>query len=180
MGYPIDVIYSKVDYELLDKQPIYALSYCVENALKNRREIKSLQRELSLKRLQKELIERNNVHIAYASASEEHKSLVSAIDLLELQLQKVTYDIKKEITDTYYSVMDAWKAIESAEKRLDGIKAKQYLTEAKIKAGVVPESMAEQVKLEIQQAEYGILNAIFIYNTALIRLSSAAELNINQ
>ena len=76
--------------------------------------------------------------------------------------------------------MDAWKAIESAEKRLDGIKAKQYLTEAKIKAGVVPESMAEQVKLEIQQAEYGILNAIFIYNTALIRLSSAAELNINQ
>jgi len=176
VGCPIDVNYSKVEYELLDKQPVYALSYCIENALKNRREIKSLQRELHLKQFQKELIERNNVYITYTSVSEEHKSLLSSINLLELQFQKTTFDINKEIMDIYYNTMKEWEAIESAEKKLDGIKAKQYLTEAKIKAGVVPESMAEQVMLEIQQAEYEILNAIFKYNTALLKLGNAAEL----
>jgi len=176
IGYPIDVIYSKVEHEPLDKQSIYALSYCIENALRNRREIKSLQRELNLKNFQKEIIERNNVHITYTSASEEHKSLISSINLLELQLQKVTFDIEKEVRDIYYSMMEAWEAIEDAEKKLEAIKAKEYLIEAKIKAGVVPESMREQIRLEIRQAEYEIQRAVFIYNTALIKLNIAAEL----
>lgn len=176
IGYPIDTTYSQIDYELLNKQSIYALSYCIENAIKNRKEVKSLKREIELKQLQKELIERNSVHIRYTSVTEEHKSLTSSLALLDLQLQKLRLDINKEVIDTYYTVMEAWKAIERAEKKLEGIKAKLYLTEAKIKAGVVPASMAEQVKLEVQQAEYEILNAIFRYNTSLIRLDSVAAL----
>ncbi len=176
VGHSIDVTYSVVESEPLNDQSIYALSYCIENALKNRRELKSLQRELNLKKFQKELIERNNVHITYASVREEHKSLVSSINHLELQIQKATYDIEKEVRDTYYSLMEAWEAVENAKKRLEGIKAKGYLIEEKIKAGVVSESMREQVKLEILQAEYEIQNAKFRYNTALLKLYIVAAL----
>ena len=73
-------------------------------------------------------------------------------------------------------MMEAWEAIEDAEKKLEAIKAKEYLIEAKIKAGMVPESMREQIRLEIRQAEYEIQRAVFIYNTALIKLNIAAEL----
>jgi len=170
---PVDVYYSEIEYDLLDKQIIYDLDYYVENTLKNNMQIKSLHREINLKLVEKELLERNYVYITYTNVNKQHKALISSINMLDLQLQRTKLDINKEIIDTYYNVVEAGEYIKKTEKKLDSTKARLYLTEAKIKAGVVPESRAEQIKIEIKQAEYEVLNAIFSYNTLLIKLNSA-------
>jgi hypothetical protein len=176
IGSPIEVNYTKVEHELLDKQPVYDLNYYIKNALKNRTEIKSSKRNVNLNMVQKEIIERNGVYITYTNVGKEHKSLISSMNMLDSQLKKTKLDINKEIIDIFYDTMEAFEYIKSAEKKLDSIKGKLYLTEAKIKAGVIPKSRSEQIKLEIKQAEYEILNATYRYNTLVMKLNSAAAL----
>lgn len=176
IGSPIGTYYNEVEYEKLDDTPMYDIDFYYEEALKNRHEIQSIERQISLKKLEMEILEKNQAYKIYTRVKKEHENIAVSIKNLELDLEKTRLNIKKEVYSIFVDAVKASEAIGRAERNLDNVKRKLYLAEARYNAGVLSELTVEQAKLSVQEAEVSIKNAVYNYNTQLIKLYNAAGL----
>jgi hypothetical protein len=176
IGSPIDIFYNKVKYEDLEDMLMYDFDFFYEEALRNRYEIQSIKRQINLKKLEMEILEKNQVHKIYTSVKKEHENLATSIKTLELDLEKTKLNIKKEIYSIFVDAVNADEAIKRAERNVGNLKRKLNLAKVRYNAGVLSELNVEQAEIEVKEAEISIKNAIYDYNTKIMMLYNLSGL----
>jgi len=152
------------------------LDYYLDQAMKNRSEIKSLQRQIELRELEKSIIETDQMYKNYTSLKEQHKNLETSISSLKLELERTVLDIKEEVKSAYNNVLEAKEAIEREERNLENNKKMLEITKAKYDIGKASRLDVKRAEINIIDGEYAIKTAIFNYNTQLMRLFYTAGL----
>lgn len=176
IGKPIDTFYDEVEYEELIETDLDDLDYYLDQAMKNRSEIKSLQRQIELRELEKSIIETDQMYKNYTSLKEQHKNLETSINSLKLELERTVLDIKEEVKSAYNNVLKAKEAIEREERNLENNKKMLEITKAKYDIGKASRLDVKRAEINIIDGEYAIKTAIFNYNTQLMRLFYTAGL----
>ena len=176
IGKPIDTFYDEVEYEELIETDLDDLDYYLDQAMKNRSEIKSLQRQIELRELEKSIIETDQMYKNYTSLKEQHKNLETSISSLKLELERTVLDIKEEVKSAYNNVLEAKEAIEREERNLENNKKMLEITKAKYDIGKASRLDVKRAEINIIDGEYAIKTAIFNYNTQLMRLFYTAGL----
>ncbi len=176
IGAPIGIFYNEVEYEDLDDTPMYDIDFYYQEALCNRYEIQTIEGQIALKKLEMEILERNQVYKTYTRAKKEHENIEVEIKTLELDLEKTKLNIKKEIYSIFIDAANANEEIERAERKLRNLKRKLNLAKVRYNAGVLSELNVEQVEIEVHEAGNSIKNAIYNYNTKLMILYNASGL----
>lgn len=176
IGKPIDTFYDEVEFEELIETDLNDLDYYLDQAMKNRSEIKSLQRQIELRELEKSIIETDQMYKNYTSLKEQHKNLETSISSLKLELERTVLDIKEEVKSAYNNVLKAKEAIEREERNLENNKKMLEITKAKYDIGKASRLDVKRAEINIIDGEYAIKTAIFNYNTQLMRLFYTAGL----
>jgi len=138
----------------------------VNRALVNRAEIRDLKNRISLIEFQMEIYTHKNVHISYPDAREDYEKLQDDLDQLNIKLSKYQYDIEKEIRGMYKELKKCYLELEIAKLNLSRQKKKLETITAQYQAGLVPESVIEQLELAVYQLEYMVnVNKLIVMNT---------------
>jgi uncharacterized protein YeeX (DUF496 family) len=138
----------------------------VNKALLNRAEIRDLKNRISLIEFQMDIYTHKNVHINYPDAREDYKELQDDLDQLNIKLSKRQYDIEKEIKAMYQELNQCYLDLEIAKLNLSRQKKKLETITAQYQAGLVPESVVEQLELAVYQLEYMVnINTLIVMNT---------------
>ena len=138
----------------------------VNKALSNRAEIRDLKNRISLMEFQMDIYTHKNVYKSYPDAREDYKNLQDDLDQLNIRLSQYQYDIEKEIRKMYRELNRCYLDLELAKLNLSRQKKKLETVTAQYQAGLVPESVLEQLELAIYQLEYMVnVNTLIVMNT---------------
>ncbi|HAA24774.1 MAG TPA: hypothetical protein DCE11_01465 [Ruminiclostridium sp.] len=138
----------------------------VNKALVNRAEIRDLENRISLIEFQMDIYTHKNVHINYPDAREDYKELQDDLDQLDIKLSEYQYNIEKEIRFMYQELNKCYLDLEIVELNLSRQKKKLETVTAQYQAGLVPESVVEQLELALYQLEYMVnINKLIVMNT---------------
>jgi hypothetical protein len=138
----------------------------VNKALLNRAEIRDLKNRIGLIEFQMDIYTHKNVHINYPDAREDYKELQDDLNQLNIKLSQYQYDICKEIRKLYKELNKCYLDLEISKLNLSRQKKKLETVTAQYQAGLVPESVLEQLELAVYQLEYMVnINTLIIMNT---------------
>jgi len=138
----------------------------VNKALVNRAEIRDLENRISLIEFQMDIYTHKNVHINCPDAREDYKELQDDLDQLDIKLSEYQYNIEKEIRFMYQELNKCYLDLEIVELNLSRQKKKLETVTAQYQAGLVPESVVEQLELALYQLEYMVnINKLIVMNT---------------
>ena len=165
------------DSVLMDETRYFPLSkaegYFISHAVKNRKEIKQLARRIENIKNEMKIMERKQQHQIIVELGRQYAELGRSLERTFLQLERAKIDIEEEVRSLYADLVSKGKGLEIMLKSLNLQKDQLKQMKARYEAGYISEFTLEQKKLAMEQAEYGYLSELFVYNTLRLELDMA-------
>ncbi len=128
----------------------------VDDALKNRKEIWEISRQIQLVNMRLEIYQHKNVHLTDPKTKEDYADALTELEALELQLSEQKRAIEKEIRNAYQDLQICYLDLEIT--RLELLKQKNQLetVENQYRSGLIPIVYVEQLQNAINQLETAV------------------------
>jgi outer membrane protein TolC len=173
-GLPADMRFGEIMFE---EKPVRTelepVDYYVEQALSNRYDIKSIEKQIALKENEKSIIESNHFYKISTTAQDEHKRLLIDLEQLGLDLEGMRLSVALEIKNAYVDIVNTGKSVENLKKTLELQRSSFAKTQARYNAGQVSGNILKQAEIGLLQVENAYKAALFDYNTKIMRFDYA-------
>lgn len=177
LGVDISTEYNTVEFNELKRDlSLKPLEYYIEKALAERLEIKSIEEELRLKGLKKEIFEKSKLFKKSYSLMEEYEDLNLEIEALEAKMEKAKYDIENEIKKAYIEIKNDLNNIESTTELIKMQKRTLDKLKTQYESGFIPKTVLDEMEIGIDELENMKELVIYGFNTKIMKLEEAAGL----
>lgn len=174
VGLPAGVRFEEIIFEEKPGRPeLEPVEYCIDQALSNRYDIKSIEKQIALKEKEKSIIESNHVYKISTTAQDEHKRLLIDLEQLGLDLEGMRLSVALEIKNAYVDIVNTGKSVENTKKTLELQRSSFIKTQARYNAGQVSGNVLKQAEIGLMQMENTYKAALFDYNTKIMRFEYA-------
>jgi len=175
IGEDLDIQYRNIIFnEKFDEKRLKDLDYYINKALNERLEIVSVQRQLHLLRLKKEIMERFPNNLSATDIKKSYEQLIDDIEDEQIKLEQTLIEVEKNINEAFLDVTAAQKSLISLSKMLDIQRNNLKKVRQRYEAGLISKVMLDQVQLSFEELENNYKVALYDYNTRLLRLENAA------
>ena len=177
MGNPADTEYeSATCSELTRGLRLNALENYIERALAERYEILSIEWEIEVKRKHLEILTRARADKVYTSIKKEYQKILREIEMLEIKLEQVKYDVEGNIKSAYidikkegYNLNNMYETLDMQKRNFDRLKY-QY------EQGLISKLMLDELELGLEEIQNGVDLLIYNLNTKIMRIEEASGL----
>lgn len=177
LGVDVSTEYDTVIFDEFKRDLVLKpLEFYIEKALAERDEIKSVEEELRLKEMKKEIYEKSKLFDKSYSLMEQYEDLELDIEVLKAKLEKAKFDVENDIKKAYIEIKNDLNSLESIT---DTIKMqKRSLDKLKIQyeRGFITKTVISEMELGIEELENSKELVIYGYNTKIMKLEEAAGL----
>lgn len=157
-----------VDEQKTSKE-IKILNYYIEEALKNRSDIQTIEVSLDTKKVEFEYVEDY-----YSRFSDSYLIIKSEINEINLEIQETRINIEKEIREAYMDVLQKEKDVDIKEKELSNMKNQIQEMERYFALGYLTQDSIDGYQMFVMQKENDYKSAVRNYNYALKAIENAS------
>jgi len=175
MGVDISIDYDTIQFDEFKRNLVLKpLDYYIEKALAERNEIKSIEEELRIKELKKEIFEKSKLFNKSYSLMEQFEDLELEIEALKVKLEKARYDVENEIKKAYIEVMSDLNTIESTTETIKLQKRNLDKMKIQYERGFITKTILDEMEIGIEELENAKELVIYGFNTKIMKLEEAA------
>lgn len=128
----------------------------VAEALRNRREIWEINRQIRLLIQKMEIYHHKDVHKRYEHLREEYADLVEDLEDLKVQLSQQSKSIEKEIRKAYQELIICYVDLEITQLELAKLKNQLETVTNQYRSGLIPIVYVEQLENGVNQLETAV------------------------
>lgn len=175
IGVSPETEYNSILYdEQFDESRLKPCEEYVKKALAIRLDISGKEKQLSLLRRQKAIMDRYPKMLSIPTVREDYDDILLQIDILILDLESVKFNIAKEIEEAYVEVDGAKKNVVNMKSMLDIQKSSLDNMEKRYQSGMISKNMLDQAQISYDEMENNYKALLFDYNTKLMKLEYAS------
>lgn len=146
----------------------------VNKASAIRLDIVGIEKQLSLLKSQKIIMDRYPKMLSIPTVREDYDDILLQIDIMSLDLESVKLDTAKEIEEAYVEVDGAKKNVVNMKSMLDIQKSSLDNMEKRYQSGMISKNMLDQAQISYDEMENNYKALLFDYNTKLMKLEYAS------
>lgn len=174
VGLPSGTQYTQITYgESLKNSEWKPVDEYVEIALKSRFDVVNVQKQISLKELDKMLTEAGTAYKMNTTDQNTYASLLTEIENLKLDLEEQKLIVANEVRNAYTDVIKAGKSLNNMGNTLKLQQSSHNKMKERYEAGMISRNTLTQSELGLQQVENSYNLMLFDYNTKIMKFNNA-------
>ncbi len=156
-GLPLDYRYDMVGTPFVTTNKVtISEDQAVADALKNRKEIWEINRQMQLVNKKLEIYQHKNVHLTHKDTREDYADALEELEDLKLQLSEKSRAIEKEIRKAYQDLQLSYLDMEITKLELAKMKNQLETITNQYRSGLIPVVYVEQLESGIHQLETAV------------------------
>jgi len=175
LGVEISTEYDMVKFDELKRDiNLKPLEYYIENALKERIEIKNIEEEIRLKELKQGIIAESKLYGKRYDINDQYEDLELEIETLNIKMEKTKFDIENELKKAYIEIKNALNDLESTSETIEKQNRSLDKLKTQYEKGFVSKIILDEMQIGIEELENSKNLVIYDYNTKIMKLEEAA------